>query len=304
MIAPVDVTAHQQRLATLRTAKGELEALATHTADGTRIRSRHANAARAVAQLRLRDSTSAEIRSTLSTLAETIGEPPIADTETTQDVLTRLITATETAQKAAIATQANRKAVTNLLVGLKALTAEKTERAPQTAARKEKLAQLTAAQRVVKRERDLASSVGHAATEARSAIVGRVFNERLNAIWRDLFIRLAPNEPFVPAFMLPAAGEKTINARLETVHRDGGTYGRPGAMLSVSIRIQLRPPFRVQSRPLWCTGFGLIHVVHRRDPRPALRAPQRWPATAVGGSCAPTWVSPGGGPGEGFSYGF
>jgi hypothetical protein len=73
----------------------------------------------------------------------------------------------------------------------------------------------------------------------------------------------------------------------------------------VSIRIQLRPPFRVQSRPLLCMGFGLIHVVHRRDPRPALRAPQRWPATAVGGSCAPTWVSPGGGPGEGFvSFGF
>jgi Fic family protein len=73
----------------------------------------------------------------------------------------------------------------------------------------------------------------------------------------------------------------------------------------VSIRIQLRPPFRVQSRPLWCTGFGLIHVVHRRDPRPALRAPQRWPATAVGGSCAPTWVSPGGGSGgRVFSCGF
>jgi hypothetical protein len=65
----------------------------------------------------------------------------------------------------------------------------------------------------------------------------------------------------------------------------------------LSIRIQLRPPFRVQSRPLLCMGFGLIHVVHRRDPRPALRAPQRWPATAVGGSCAPTWVSPGGGSG-------
>ena len=38
VIAPVDVTAHQQRLATLRTAKGELDALATDTAEGTRIR--------------------------------------------------------------------------------------------------------------------------------------------------------------------------------------------------------------------------------------------------------------------------
>lgn len=232
VIEPVDVTAHQQRLATLRTAKGELDALASDTAEGARIRSRHANAARAGAQLRLRDSTSAEIRSTLATLAETIVEPGIAETETTQDVLTRLIAAIEAAQRAAISAQADRKAAADLLTRLKALAAENTERAAQTAVRKEKLAQLTAAQRTVKRERDLASSVGRAATEARSAIVGRVFNERLNAIWRDLFVRLAPNEPFVPAFMLPAAGEKTVNALLETVHRDGGTYGRPGAMLS------------------------------------------------------------------------
>ncbi len=232
VIAPVDLTSHQQRLATLRTAKGELEALAVDTAEGARIRSRHANAARSIAQLRLRDSTSVEIRSTLSVLAETISQPPIAETETTQDVLSRLITATEAAHKVAIATQADRKVAVDLLARLKALAAEKAEGAAQIAVRKEKLAQLSAAQRVVKRERDLASSVGRAATEARSAIVGRVFNEQLNAIWRDLFIRLAPNEPFVPAFMLPAPGEKTVNALLETVHREGGTYGRPGAMLS------------------------------------------------------------------------
>lgn len=232
VIAPVDVTSHQQRLATLRTAKGELEALATETAEGARIRSRHASAARAIAQLRLRDSTSAEIRGTLSKLAGTIGEPEITETETTQDVLTRLITATETMQAAAIAIQADRKTAAELLARLMALAVQKTGRAAQTAARKEKLAQLMAAQRVVKRERDLASSIGRAAAEARSAIVGRVFNKRLNAIWRDLFVRLAPNEPFVPAFMLPTPDEKTVNALLETVHRDGGTYGRPGAMLS------------------------------------------------------------------------
>jgi DNA repair protein SbcC/Rad50 len=232
VIAPVDVTSHQQRLATLRTAKGELEALATETAEGARIRSRHANAARFIAQLRLRDSTSAEIRSTLSTLAATIGEPEITETETTQDVLTRLITATKATQTAAIAIEVDRKAAADILARLKALTAQKTGRTAQTEARKVKLGQLIAAQRVVKRERDLASSVGRAATEARSAILGRVFNERLNAIWRDLFVRLAPNEPFVPAFMLPTADEKTVNALLETVHRDGGTYGRPGAMLS------------------------------------------------------------------------
>ncbi|QKC83508.1 AAA family ATPase [Mesorhizobium sp. NZP2077] len=232
VITPIDATTYQQRLATLRTAKGELEALAVETVQGTGIRNRHATAASKVAQLRLRDATSAEIRSTLSTLAETIAEPPIGEAETTQDALSRLIFATETALKTAIALQADRKTAAETIARLLALASEKTERDAQTARRTQRLAQLTAAQRAVKRERDLASNLGRAATEARSTIIGRVFNERLNAIWRDLFVRLAPNEPFVPAFMLPTSGEKTVNAMLETVHREGGSYGRPGAMLS------------------------------------------------------------------------
>jgi len=73
----------------------------------------------------------------------------------------------------------------------------------------------------------------------------------------------------------------------------------------LSIRIQTRPPFRVQSRPHWGDGIGLIHVVHRRDPRATRSALTSDVAARVGGSCAPTWVSPGGGPGEGFvSCGF
>jgi exonuclease SbcC len=232
VITQVDTTTYQQRLATLRTTKGVLEALAAETIQGTGIRNRHATAASNVAQLRLRDSTNAEIRRSISILAETIGEPPIGETETTQDALSRLILATESAKEAAIALQANRKTAAETLARLQALAAEKTERDAQTAARTERLGQLSAAQRVVRRERDLATNLGRAATLARSAIVGRVFNERLNAVWRDLFVRLAPNEPFVPAFILPASGEKTVNALLETVHRDGGTYGRPGAMLS------------------------------------------------------------------------
>ena len=39
----------------------------------------------------------------------------------------------------------------------------------------------------------------------RSRIIGREFNDRLNRLWRDLFVRLAPHEPFVPAFRIPAS---------------------------------------------------------------------------------------------------
>jgi exonuclease SbcC len=56
----------------------------------------------------------------------------------------------------------------------------------------------------------------------------------LNKIWRDLFVRLAPSEQFVPAFQLPEGKNRRVEAILETVHRSGGRGGSPGAMLSHS----------------------------------------------------------------------
>jgi len=85
---------------------------------------------------------------------------------------------------------------------------------------------------VVERRRQAAKAVARAAAEARTATVGRVFNGALNKIWRDLFVRLAPTEPFVPAFRLPRASGEQVIAQLETVHRDGGRGGAPGTMLS------------------------------------------------------------------------
>jgi exonuclease SbcC len=76
-----------------------------------------------------------------------------------------------------------------------------------------------------------AKAIGYAARDARTAIVRRVFNEALNSLWRDLFVRLAPTEPFVPAFTLPETSGGVV-AALETLHRSGQKGGTPGAMLS------------------------------------------------------------------------
>lgn len=56
----------------------------------------------------------------------------------------------------------------------------------------------------------------------------------LNALWRDLFIRLAPNESFVPAFTLPETDGGVVKAILETHYRSGGKGGNPRAMLSAA----------------------------------------------------------------------
>jgi DNA repair protein SbcC/Rad50 len=80
--------------------------------------------------------------------------------------------------------------------------------------------------------RDNAKKVADAAATVRSDIVKTVFNTSLNKVWRDLFIRLAPSEQFVPTFKLPPVEGGKVEAVLETVHRSGQSSGSPGAMLS------------------------------------------------------------------------
>jgi exonuclease SbcC len=80
--------------------------------------------------------------------------------------------------------------------------------------------------------RDCAKAVSDAADKVRSRIVKAVFNTSLNKTWRDLFVRLAPSEQFVPAFNLPTSDGGKVEAVLETLHRSGKASGSPGAMLS------------------------------------------------------------------------
>lgn len=81
--------------------------------------------------------------------------------------------------------------------------------------------------------RDKGNVLRNAVDEVRSAIIRREFNERLNHLWRDLFVRLAPGEPFVPAFKIPESATRRLQPKLITQHRNGGNAGgTPGAMLS------------------------------------------------------------------------
>lgn len=84
----------------------------------------------------------------------------------------------------------------------------------------------------VEATRTQAKLVSQAAEGVRSAIIKKVFSTSLNRIWRDLFVRLAPSEQFVPAFQLPTDRTGKIEAILETLHRSGQVSGSPGAMLS------------------------------------------------------------------------
>jgi len=70
------------------------------------------------------------------------------------------------------------------------------------------------------------------AETVRSDIVRQVFNEKLNDIWSDLFVRLAPDEQFVPAFAFPEGAARQLSVSLETRLRDGAIAGHPKSILS------------------------------------------------------------------------
>ncbi|MFJ2620147.1 AAA family ATPase [Glutamicibacter sp. NPDC087344] len=83
-----------------------------------------------------------------------------------------------------------------------------------------------------KRRQGVAKEVHEAATQARTAIVHRVFTESLNEIWKTVFTRLAPNEGFVPSFGIPSSTKKNLDIKLETTHLSGEASGPPQMMLS------------------------------------------------------------------------
>ncbi len=83
-----------------------------------------------------------------------------------------------------------------------------------------------------RRRQGVAREVHNASSKARSAIVQRVFTESLNEVWRSVFTRLAPREPFVPAFGIPGSSKTALELTLETVHASGESAGSPQMMLS------------------------------------------------------------------------
>ena len=111
------------------------------------------------------------------------------------------------------------------------------------------------------------------AVEVRTNIVRRVFNDSLNAVWKDLFIRLAPDEQFIPAFSVPEFEKGPVVAQLETIFRGKNIKGNPRSMLSagnlntaaltlfLSLHLSVKPqlPWLVIDDPV--QSMDEIHIV-------------------------------------------
>lgn len=228
MLAALD-----RRHAEIDTVIAELDAMSEALRDGARLRSADVAARRAVSEAQSRHVSLAAARETLTSFATSAGEASVAEGESFEAAVARI------SERFAAQTARLQQRVSQRRDGLNKITAIRSDIlkrqdadahiSTDVSAWREADASLVGAQSL----RDQGLAVRNTVDRVRSAIIRREFNDRLNRLWRDLFVRLAPSEPFIPAFRIPGSSTQKLQPKLITEHRDGGEAGgTPGAMLS------------------------------------------------------------------------
>lgn len=220
------------RVAQLTDFASSLDSLQEKSVRGEQLLQANSKAAAELNALRARDQRATSIREAAGSLAQSVGVDAIGPSEPLSDALQRFLKHVQGHEEQLSAREAARREAAATVTELSA--AEESLKALNAAidSKRSLLGRLidarTAADRRIEQARALASE----SRAERTRIVRRVFNESLNAVWRDLFVRLAPEEPFVPAFALPDSPRGAVEAKLETLYRSGAKGGNPRAMLS------------------------------------------------------------------------
>jgi len=220
------------RRARFEELKAKLQGLESATAEGVALQRRASIALQRLSDFRNRDERSTSLRLSVGEIAQKLGQTIPGMAEPLEGVLWRLLEYAEAQERLTLDRQHTRRGVNDDIKTWQAAETRRTELNELITRIKDRLQQLQTAKMEADRCLELAKDLGRQAREARSAIVRRVFNEELNKVWSDLFIRLAPEEPFVPAFALPDKSGGSVEAVLETIYRAGGKGGSPLAMLS------------------------------------------------------------------------
>lgn len=225
-------TEYGQRLATLEQALQDLASLKGEATAGETLFVQAASAAQALASIRAVDQQSSAIRDIAGRYAMVLSVDPIGASESLQAALQRFLAEVTARLERLTAKESARRdgqaALRELLLKQQNIEAIKARQLERETTHRGLQAAKEAGERTIEQARELLKL----AQAERSRIVGQVFNDSLNAAWRDLFVRLAPDEPFIPAFALPQATKGGVEARLETLYRDGSKGGNPRAMLS------------------------------------------------------------------------
>lgn len=210
----------------------KLKEIESESIEGVSRQRRASEASKSLSQFRSRDEQSTQLRSSVDEISKLLKEQPLEDSESLESSLNRLLSAAENHEAAANEKRQARRLAIEHIGQWRTEEARRQDLLPRIAKSEANLEGLKKAKAESDRRVEMAKELGIKAREARTAIVRRVFNDELNQLWRDLFVRLAPEEAFIPAFALPDNTGSAVEAVLETLHRPGGKGGDPRAMLS------------------------------------------------------------------------
>jgi exonuclease SbcC len=221
-----------EQLSSITSDRDELDRLAPLARSAEKLNADERTARHALLNERNSISRSAEIRYAAQSVAERLNVQSVSDSESLDSALLRLSAGVEerlAAERDALEHRARIEERRRELSQALDVAAESSARlvAATTAADACRAGFAEFAQR-----REALRRLASMAEQEFAPAVREVFSSSLNAVWRDLFVRLVPSEPFIPAFRIrPSAGSR-ITTELQTVYRGGGTAGNPSYMLS------------------------------------------------------------------------
>ena len=233
VLDPKSLVALDRQNAVLNQAVMELDALTATLAQGSRLRASDVAARRAVREAHSRDVALVEAREMLNEFALALGTVGVAEEEPINSAASRLENLLRDEWMRLEERLNLRRRANDLLGTIHSNMARRAEIDSLLAGYQQMWQRADEALQRAQTLREQGISIRKAVDTVRSDIIRGEFNDRLNRVWRDLFIRLAPDEPFVPAFRIPRSGTQRLQPKLITKYRERDeTGGTPGAMLS------------------------------------------------------------------------
>jgi len=221
------------RLKELSDALSKLSGIASDAKRGAADLTNVSLARGRLAEFTRREQRITAIRQRLVEIAEIAGIER-EDSEGTPDLIARLEEAFSKQESALLERQQRKLGTLEDLDKLRKVREGVRQQKQLLSSAEAKLEKVRGALFAAGERRAFAKEVSDAARHARTDVVRRVFSASLNGIWRELFIRLAPYERFVPAFAVPEGAPAPVIAELETLERRHGRGGSPAIMLSAA----------------------------------------------------------------------
>lgn len=219
----------EQRLATLTALTERLRAHEAAAREGAAIMRKIVKAEAGLSAVLRHDRAHAQWREELEQLTGEVGSElgiggPIVEVDYLSGHIARRIEQLRTHEVV-------RAEVGRLWEELRALRKGAQELAGEHSQSQALLTRHTKAVAAVRGRTEHARALLHRVEDIRRSTITSVFNSTLNKVWAELFIRLAPDEEYVPAFREPGPSGP-VQAHLETRRRDGTPGGAPSEMLS------------------------------------------------------------------------